>query len=200
MTSDNISEIDTTGMGGFLNPPSHPEHSRSVVYGPYIPGWGRNAMALSSALTSDEVTEATRDEVRRLLSDWEANTPALDTRESVLWLTGVMAYFKNCYRSVMGEAEPECWYAGNLHIHGHGFGLSPCTIDHPIEDWASVNFIRKFYPDFTPEGNYSPNCQACGHHINAHANGDGGVCTVITSDLKAEPRTLCNCPSFEVSA
>ncbi len=80
-------KIVSTGMGGFMNPPGHAEHSYHVQE-----GLGRNAgsMSLSYALTSDYVPTAIKTQARQLL---DAN-PGTYTPE---WEESCYAYWRNCW-------------------------------------------------------------------------------------------------------
>ena len=221
--------IINQGMGGFLNPPSHPEHHWSVETDLNRHRNNRGSMALSSAVTSDYVDDSVREQAKKILSDWEENKPNLSTRESMLWVRRVLAHFKNCY-----ALDGTSWNASDLHIcapfpvpvsynafgapmyatrkgettyrQPSALGATYCNGGHPLNLHAGVRYIRMFYPDYQPQESdfAAPNCAGCGHHINAHANGDGGICSVIVdmdtyNQVKGTNRvseTLCNCPSF----
>lgn len=122
------------GMGGFLAPPTHPEHDYSIRY-------NGGCMALSGAADADFLDDETRAKARALLGEWKPIP--MDHLEVKDWISQVLGYFENCYR---GEGpEPECWYAGKLRIPPKD-GTAP----RPLDEHAGVHHIRKFYPEFAP--------------------------------------------------
>jgi len=133
----NYGKIDRrSGMGGFLNPPTHPSHAMSVhsSYGDIF------SMSLESAAECEWLNPSTRYAARGILKAWKR--PAIESPEVQDWIKQVLGYFRNCYR---GEGpEPECWNASNLRIIKNGEPL-PLIGEH-----AGVHLIRKYYPEFTP--------------------------------------------------
>ncbi len=128
------------GMGGFLNPPGHPEHHWSVQTDLSRRPWNRGGMSLSSAVDSEWLDEGTKAAAQRKLDSWQPLPPE---DESVLdWIAQVLGYFANCYRGD-GE-EPECWHVSNLKIQ-------PGACD--LNEHAGVHLIQRYYPQ------YKPNCE-----------------------------------------
>lgn len=127
------------GMGGFLNPPTHPEHILHVQTDLRRRPENRSSMSLSAAAECAWLDPATRRSARAKLDAWDANKPTLDAPESQEWIRQVLGYFRNCYRGV-GD-EPECWHAGNLRITEE---------PRPADEHAGVRLIRKYYPDYQP--------------------------------------------------
>lgn len=131
--------IVNCGIGGFLNPPTHPEHTMGV--NTYDRN-GRNdgCMSLSSAIepASSWLPEETRAQARKILADWKA--PAIDSPEVQDWIRQVLGYFRNCYRpaGTVGRCAVD-----KLEIDERD---PMVNIDHH----AGVYFIRCFYPEFTP--------------------------------------------------
>lgn len=124
------------GMGGFLNPPGHPEHDWHVESGA---GW-RSSASLSHAVETEYLSDELRREAAAKLAEWDADKLPLDAPEVVAWVRSVLGYFANCYA---GEG-PTPWRAGSLKIErGRDPMISPA-------DHAGVNMIRNFYPEFTP--------------------------------------------------
>lgn len=189
------------GAGGFLNPPGHPEHTISVETNLQCRPDNRGSMSLSYAAACEYIPAEVREQAARILQEWQPF--ALADRAVDLWLRRAFTYFHSCYRG-SGEG-PEAWHAGNLEITNES---------RPIELSAAVHLIRQYYPQFAEghegdtaalESLYPTGCGMCGHHVNAHANGEGGPCTVITVPLKDgkgpgrySADELCKCRGFAV--
>lgn len=131
------------GMGGFINPPLHPEHTQSVQIDLNRRADDRGGMCLSSAVDCDWLDDTTRSRAKSILQDWESNKPALESPEVQDWIHQVLGYFRNCYAGPeeMGE---ERWYADKLTIDA---GRRP--MEH-LNTHCGVHHIRKYYPDFVP--------------------------------------------------
>lgn len=128
-------DIKASGMGGFLNPPTHPEHNFCVGIG------HDGSMSLSSAVDDDNLDDETRAKARQLLDDWQPLP--LDDPKTVAWIRQVLGYFKGCWRNP-SVPEPECWHAGKLLCN------LPITEQSDIGDHAGVHLIRQWYPEFVP--------------------------------------------------
>lgn len=133
----NYGKLVKTGMGGFLNPPMHPEHSFSIqsTYGDTF------CMPLSSAAESDWLDPKARGIAKRLLAEWRK--PALDSEAVQDWIAIVLGYFKGCYVGQNSKGEPS-WNASDLRIDS--------TVDPVLNAdlHAGVHLIRKYYPEFVP--------------------------------------------------
>ena len=136
--------IASGGMGGFLNPPGHPEHTHHIETDLDKRPQNRGGMSLSSAVACDWLSPAARADAQRLLDQWQENRPALESPEVQEWIRQVLGYFRGCYRG--DGPEPECWNADKLGI------LKAGDAARPNEEHAGVHLIRKYYPDFTPTG------------------------------------------------
>lgn len=136
--------IVTGGVGGFLNPPDHPEHSHSVETDLRRRPENRSSMALSSAVEAGWLDDETRRLARKMLEDWQANRPPLESASVQDWVHNVLGYYRGCYRGP-GE-EPECWHAGTLTI---ATDRDRVPMDH-IDTHAGVHLIRTYYPEFVP--------------------------------------------------
>ena len=128
------------GMGGFLNPPTHPEHEWSVQTDLRRRPENRGGMSLSTAATCEYLDPATRGAARRMLTKWVA--PPIDSPEVVAWVRMVLGYFVRCYRNP--DAGADEWNAGKLVIDANRDPM-----DTPAEH-AGVHLIRKYYPDYQP--------------------------------------------------
>lgn len=131
------------GMGGFLNPPGHPEHKQSVETDlrrrPENRGW----MSLSTAVDCEWLDAATRRVAKTVLASWERSKLPLDNAEVQDWIRQVLGYFTNCYRRAGSEA-PDAWNCDKLEINK---AIDPFA---RLDDHAGVHLIRKYYPEFTP--------------------------------------------------
>jgi hypothetical protein len=122
------------GMGGFLNPPNHPEHDHHVR-GPY-----GDCCSLSCAVSDQTLLGSIRQEAQAILEAWDR--PSLDSPEVREWITQVLGYYRNCYRGQ--GAEPTCWHAANLLIDPERKPMEHAN------DHAGVRLIRKYYPEYMP--------------------------------------------------
>lgn len=120
------------GMGGFLNPPGHPEHSRSVEE--YCIQTEKGSMSLTWFLSSAKKDDKTRFKVKNILEKWEKSKPSSPDQK---WVRRVLGYFAGCYQSPDGS-----WDATHLLVD---------TQRNPMDfqrEHAGIHFIRKFYPKF----------------------------------------------------
>jgi hypothetical protein len=129
------------GMGGFLNPPTHPEHSLSVEADLHRRPDDRSWLSLSSAAESVWLDDATREAAATALRTWQR--PSVDAPEVRDWIRQVLGYFKNCYRNP-DAPEGKQWDASGVIVDKHRAPLIN-TADH-----CGVHFIRKYYPEYTP--------------------------------------------------
>ena len=131
--------IVSSGMGGFLNPPTHPEHTHSVETDLRRRPEDRGRMSLSYAATCEYLADETRAAAKRRLDEWVA--PPVDSPEIQAWIRRVLGYFAGCYKGPDGEG---CWDAGKLRIDSKADPMLN------IDLHAGVRLIREYYPDFTP--------------------------------------------------
>lgn len=126
-------KIVNTGMGGFLNPPTHPQHSYSVhsTYGNTF------SMSLTSATNSDWLEPSVKARAKRILNLWKP-LPIEDVQIQD-WIQNVLGYFAGCYQGENGS-----WNADDLKIDKL---IDPLT---QADKHVGVNYIRKYYPDYTP--------------------------------------------------
>lgn len=95
--------IRAKGAACFMDPPRYPTYSYSIAT--QGGGW----MGLDSALDEDEaehLPDAVLNRARQLLSEWQANKPAIDSPSVLAWMADCYAHFKNCYRDTEQIAEP----------------------------------------------------------------------------------------------
>ena len=135
------------GMGGFLNPPGHPEHTMRVHE--LCPGWKKYGPDMSSLSSYAEngTDESCRDRCRDILAAYVG--PATDSPEFQAWARQVMGYFRNCWRQpecvrkFRGISDAKQWNCDMLYMG------APLKL-HTIDDHAGVNFILKYYPGWVP--------------------------------------------------
>lgn len=193
--------IISGSTGSFMDPPTYPTHYYAVETELERRPENRGTMSLDYAAECDYIDPAIRERAAEMLQAWHDAPPLIDQRNIQLWIRRTFAYFGNCWRNP--EAADREWHAGKVIISKDLTG--------PADDYAPIHWVRKYFPDFAKGATtaaeiaslYSAVCTACGHHINAHANGDGGKCTVITGEVHKrgdtspyDPSELCGCPSY----
>ena len=139
MTKEKARIVDE-GMGGFLNPPTHPEHTHSVEFDLHRRPEHRGRMCLTLARDEDWLTDSIRIEVNAMLDAWQA--PPLDSPDVHEWVLQVLGYFRDCYRNP-DKSGWEQWSASHVRI------LKQNPLEH-ANDHAGVHHIRHFYPKYQP--------------------------------------------------
>ncbi len=130
-----------SGMGGFLNPPGHPEHNSHVETDLRRRKCNRGGMSLGAAVDCEWLDDATRNHARRILDRWEA--PPIGSPEIVDWVSQMLGYFRTMYRNP--EATGECaWHVSDMIVDPKRDPLANA------DDHAGVHFIRGYYPDYMP--------------------------------------------------
>lgn len=172
------------GMGGFGDPPDYPTHTTSVRWDLRRKYDYSSASIEYAADPANGFPAAIQAEAARRIKAWHDDRPALRSYRVQLWILRTFAHFHNCVE-IDGAAK----------VVGYDGVTAENSADRqPFAEY----FIKRFYPEFTgTEADYHPDCGACEHHVNAHANGDGGTCAVIVSETAGANRELCNCPEFE---
>lgn len=132
--------IVKTGMGGFLNPPYHPEHNYSVETDLRRHRDNRGGMSLSAALGDISLPLPVRQAAARLLSNWACNRPHIDSEAVRDWIAQVLGYFRGCYK---GQGETP-WSAGDLRIAPEADPMLNSELH------AGVHCIRGYYPEYRP--------------------------------------------------
>jgi len=126
--------IVSMGMGGFLNPPTHPEHTQSVKGTGF---W----MSLSRAAECEWLDEWTRRAAKGILASW--HRPPLESKDVQNWIHQVLGYFEGCY-------------SGNDKDGNVSWNVSDLRIDHKVNPMlnvdmhAGIRIVRKYYPEFNP--------------------------------------------------
>lgn len=118
------------GAGGFLNPPTHPEHTMSVQ--------GKD-MSCSLSYAAQSMESPLKEQCQAILDAWKPLP--IEHPDVQTWIRQVLGYFKDCYQ---GRGNDEtAWHAGNLHIEARDPMLNR-------DLHAGVHLIRKYYPEFEP--------------------------------------------------
>jgi hypothetical protein len=128
-------------MGGFLNPPTHPEHTWSIrsLHGYTF------SLNLTAAVEADWLDAGSRAAARRKLASWKR--PELSEVQD--WIKQVLAYFRHCY-----GANPNSywtimpvlkWNASDLIVDKEADELENADIH------AGVHLIRQYYPEYVPK-------------------------------------------------
>jgi len=137
-----LEAVVSGGMGGFLNPPGHPEHSLHVETDRNRRLCNRGGISLSSSLTINYVDSSVQKQVEEILTGWENNKPSIDDDEVQDWICHVLGYFRNCYISTNGSRS-----AQDLIIDSE---CNPMVNKATTDLHAGVAFIRDHYPEFIP--------------------------------------------------
>ena len=128
-------KIKSGGHGGFLNPPTHPEHDYHVE----STKKDDFSISLSSAVETDWIIDSVREKAKEMLDAWVR--PDIDSDEVQDWIHQVLGYFENCY-----SPDGINRNAGNCKItHGNPFEIG-------IMRHLGVLFILQYYPEYEPKG------------------------------------------------
>lgn len=129
------------GMGGFLSPPTHPEHSLHIETGLNRRPADRGSMSLSYAATCEYLEDETREIAKKMLETW--SKPPIDSPEIKDWIYQVLGYFGGCYADLR-EPEEIRWNCDKLMIDP--------TADPFLSSarHAGVHHIRRYYPEYEP--------------------------------------------------
>lgn len=130
----------SSGMGGFLNPPGHPEHAYSIVE--CRGGHEVGSYSLSSAAKESYLPARVKGTARGVLKRWNPGVPD----ES--WLASVYNYFRHCYsRDGIGrninnnETVTYGKFWGNAELEQY---------ENPAHHLGYLH-VKSFYPDHTPD-------------------------------------------------
>lgn len=137
--STNYYMVDS-GMGGFLNPPDHPEHSYSIegCRGGHVV----EMMSLSSCL-DDYYRGGVRGAVKAKLKQWEQNRPAVPPHE---WVVKVYKYFRHCYsKDGINRGVDDCVTYGKFWDNAEQE-----QNENPYHHLGFM-FVKSFYPVHEPD-------------------------------------------------
>lgn len=122
------------GMGGFLNPPTHPQHTTSIIEkrGGHEVGY----YSLTGARDEKYLPGRVRGTANGILKRWVREKGQEQPDE--VWLASVYNYFRNCY-------SPD----------GENRNVSDCLINNanslPPERHLAYLFVKEFYPAHKPD-------------------------------------------------
>ena len=142
--------IGRTGMGGFLNPPGHPEHEWHVAE--TRGGRWAGSSSLSSAAVGNDYQPAVRAEAKALLKNWKKPSPS--SPEFKRWVHEVLDYYRGMYR----DPRP-----GDPHNRKHDPERDPlaCNLHDECRDNAS-------FPNMGRNCTYSSRFKSAGQHAGVH--------------------------------
>jgi len=134
-------KIVNSGMGGFLNPPTHPEHRLSVQ------SKKKNSfsMSLSAAIDCRYLDDATKQEAKDILDNWK-KLPLNDITVQD-WIHHVLGYFKNCFSpDGVDRNANNCliW----IEKDAKNYGSKWCNFERNYNNHLGVMLIRKYYPEY----------------------------------------------------
>ena len=167
------------GMGGFLNPPTHPEHDWHVETELRRRPENRGGTSLRGAAESEWLDPATRAAARKMLRGWVP--PPINSPEIADWIHQVLGYFRGMYRNDNAPRGQE-WNAGTMHVDPDRDPLLNADAH------AGVHLIREYYPDYMPSradfgGAYWGTRP--GHAPNASAPADAEIDQMLASYVEA---------------
>lgn len=132
MATVTYGKIVDSGMGGFLNPPTHPEHRLSV----HSSHGDKFSMSLTAARDSAWLNPQTRKAAANILRHWQPLP--ITSAEVEDWIARVLGYFRGCY-----SPDGEKWNAQDLIIDKRN------PLQH-ADRHAGVHLIRRYYPNYQP--------------------------------------------------
>ena len=132
--------VEGQGMGGFLEPPGHPEHTYHVETELRRAPANRGGVSLGGALEYSYISPESRAEAKRLLEGYKP--PPIKSAAAKAWIQQILGYYRGMYRNpnVSGERQ---WHVSDMQVRDWD------PMEH-IEDHAGVRFIRRFYPKYRP--------------------------------------------------
>lgn len=132
------------GMGGFLCPPTHPEHTACVETDLHRRKENLGSMSLSYAAKCDYLQDSTRERAKAILDGWQLTKPGLDTPAVQDWIHQVLGYFRTCYRNPEKVGDSQ-WDASYVVIDSNSNPMDK------VDDHCGVHLIRQYYPEYTPK-------------------------------------------------
>lgn len=139
--------ISRSGMGGFLNPPTHPEHNYHVMIDLKRKREDRGGMSLSAAVNTEWLDDKVKKEASNLLTNWVK--PDINSPEIKDWIYNVLGYFRDCFspdginRSVSDNI---IWIPKNRKPFGDKWQHFKRNINWHL----GVMMIRQYYPEYKP--------------------------------------------------
>lgn len=144
------SQMASGGMGAFLNPPTHPDHTHHLETDLKRRKWNRGSMSLSYALECDYISDGMKRRITKMYENWHNEKPAIDTPEIKDWICNVLGYFRHCYSpDGINRNSDSCliWIAKN---EKYTYGEKWQHFKRDNNNHLGVMHIREFYPDYKP--------------------------------------------------
>ena len=135
-----------SGMGGFLNPPSHPEHTYSIQE--FRGGHECGSYSLSAAASEMYLPAQVRGTAKGVLKRWKAGTP------DSAWVHSVYNYFRHCYSK---DGVSTNVNNGSTITFGKFWGNAEQEADMPPTHHLGYLYVKSFYPDHEPDLNLIAN-------------------------------------------
>lgn len=130
----------TSGAGGFLTPPGHPEQTMHVQTDLSRRPENRGFVSLSHAANEASwLHPAVRDEAKRILQEREKDKKPLSDPDVKDWTHQVLGYFRNM-------RIPE---SGSRNVPDLKVDPSVDAVEQ-ADQHAGVAYIRQYYPDYKP--------------------------------------------------
>lgn len=129
--------LSHSGMGGFLNPEGHAEHSWSISM--VERGRESGSMSLQGAIESEWTPVEVKDIAKNLL----AQNPGRITKT---WIKSVYRYFRHCYsKDGINRNVSDCVTFGKF------WDNVELEKDMPAENHLGYLFVKKFDQNHTPQ-------------------------------------------------
>lgn len=129
------------GMGGFLNPPNHPEHDYSIIE--CRGGHEVGSMSLSYASTCEYLPGAVRGTAKGILKRWNSQEP------DPAWLDSVYNYFRHGYsidgiRNNVNDKD-------NIIFYGKFWNNAEQEQNADPTHSLAYLYVKEFYPNHAPD-------------------------------------------------
>lgn len=128
------------GMGGLLNPPTHPEHTYSIQE--FRGGHEVGFYSLSSCLSSEWMPRAVKGAAKGILKHWQAG------KIDKAWEATIYNYFRHCYS--LDGINRNVSDKNNMITFGKFWGNAEQEQGMNPTHHLAYMFIKEFYPDYEP--------------------------------------------------
>jgi len=126
------------GMGGFLNPPGHPEHAYSIQE--FSKGHEVGSYSLSAAMSESWMPSKVQIKAKWILKRWNAGAP------DEAWLATVYNYFRHCYSKDGNNRN-----VNDCVTYGKFWDNAEQEENEDPTHHLGYLFVKQFYPDHKPD-------------------------------------------------